>query len=104
MKAPAPGGNPGRAVTSEQQSKSTAFIVETPDPRPVFTLRLKPMPGTDGRSALRALLKVALRQHRLVCLACHEERPPAVCPEGAPEGLLDRRAAWLAEAERRAGR
>lgn len=44
-----------------------------PPERPVFTLKLKPMPGTDGRLALRALLKTALRQHGLVCLVCHEE-------------------------------
>jgi hypothetical protein len=70
--------------------------------RLVYILKLEPLPGIDGAHALRELLKQAGRSHGLHCLACHELSPPASA-QPAPEGLLDRRAAWLAEAERRRG-
>jgi hypothetical protein len=77
MKAPAPGagGNPGRAGTSDQQSKSTAFITEKPV-SPASALRLEPLPGIDGHRALLELLKRARRDHGLRYVACREEARP----------------------------
>jgi hypothetical protein len=43
--------------------------------RPVYTIRLRPEPGVDGIRALRALLKRALRAHRLRCISVEEARP-----------------------------
>lgn len=73
MKAPAPGGEPGRAETLDRHSKSTAPSPENPDSRPVYVLRLAPLPGIDGTRALRELLKRARRNHGLRCVVCHEE-------------------------------
>ena len=72
MKAPAPGGNPERAETSKAQEKSTAFLPEKPA-RPIFVLRLEPLPGIDDHRVLRELLKRARRIHRVRCVACREE-------------------------------
>jgi hypothetical protein len=44
----------------------------TPDGWPAFTIKLRPKSGADGHAASRSLLKVALRQHGLVCLAIRE--------------------------------
>ena len=41
--------------------------------RPVFVLRLEPLPGIDGHKALREALKRLRRNHGLRCLACIEE-------------------------------
>jgi hypothetical protein len=68
---------------------------------PVYILKLEPLPGIDGAHALRELLKRA-RRNGLRCLACHELSPPGSA-QPAPDGLLDRRAEWLAAAERRRG-
>jgi hypothetical protein len=35
----------------------------------LFVLTLRPLPGVDGARAIRALLKVALRQFGLQCIA-----------------------------------
>jgi hypothetical protein len=72
MKTPAPGGNPGRAVTSEQRSKFTAHSSENPAST-AYVLRLEPLPGIDGTLALREALKRLRRNHGMRCLACTEE-------------------------------
>jgi hypothetical protein len=41
--------------------------------RPVFLLRLRPLPGTDGTKAVRAALKVLLRRFRLQCVTIETE-------------------------------
>ena len=46
--------------------------LRTPDGRSTFTVTLRSRPGIDGNAALRALLKGALRDHGLVCLAIRE--------------------------------
>lgn len=102
MKVPAPGGNRERAGTSSAHAKCTACTAENPAP-PVYVLKLEPLPRIDGARALRELLKRANRNHGLVCRGWVEERPVAAGGQPVPEGLLDRRAAWLAEAERRSG-
>ena len=44
-----------------------------PAARPVFVLKLEPLPGIDGHKALREALKRLRRNHGLRCLACIEE-------------------------------
>lgn len=73
MKAPAPALSRERAEASNQRLKSTALSPENPEPRPIYALRLEPLPGIDGTRALRDLLKRARRNHGLRCVACHEE-------------------------------
>lgn len=82
MKAPAPGVHPGRAVERSEQSNSTALGTDKPASRPIYALRLEPLPGIDGARALRDLLKRARRNHGLRCIACVEEA-------GAMSGLAD---------------
>jgi hypothetical protein len=41
--------------------------------RPVFLLRLRPLPGVDGVRAVRAALKVLLRRFRLQCVTIETE-------------------------------
>ena len=41
--------------------------------RPVFVLRLQPLPEVDTIKALRALLKRALRSYGLRCVGLREE-------------------------------
>jgi hypothetical protein len=36
---------------------------------PVYTIRLRPLPGVDAIRQLRALLKRALRSHGLKCIS-----------------------------------
>jgi hypothetical protein len=40
--------------------------------RPTYALRLRPEPGVDATSALRGLLKVALRRFGMKCVSCEE--------------------------------
>jgi hypothetical protein len=40
--------------------------------RPIYELHLRPEPGVDAILALRALLKVALRQFGMKCIGCEE--------------------------------
>lgn len=40
---------------------------------PIFIIRLRPLPGVDGVRALRAALKVLLRQFKLKCLSVETE-------------------------------
>jgi hypothetical protein len=40
--------------------------------RPIYELHLRPEPGVDATSALRALLKVALRRFGMKCIGCEE--------------------------------
>src|SRR5262245_22020583 len=40
--------------------------------RLAYRLTLRPLPGADGDRCLKALLKSALRQHQLQCVACEE--------------------------------
>jgi hypothetical protein len=40
--------------------------------RPIYELHLRPEPGVDAIRALRALLKVALRQFGMKCIGCEE--------------------------------
>jgi len=47
-------------------------IKSTAKERPVFVLELRPEPGVDPVSALRALLKVALRRFGLRCISATE--------------------------------
>ena len=48
----------------------------TRQPRPnVFVVRLEAAPGVDSIHALRALLKILLRQYGLRCIAAREEQP-----------------------------
>jgi hypothetical protein len=44
---------------------------------PVFVIRLRARPGSDGIRSLRAILKTLLRRHRLVCVDAREERSTA---------------------------
>ncbi len=44
------------------------------EPRPVFVLRLTPLPGVDAIRALRAVLKTLLRHYGMRCLSVREER------------------------------
>ena len=53
-------------------------------PRPIFVLRLRPLPGVNGILALRALLKRLLRDAGLICVGVTEEQPPAAAPRPAP--------------------
>ena len=94
MKTPVTGGEPGRAVERFDRSEATA-----PSPQnPAFVLKLEPLPGIDGPRTIRELPKRARRNHCLRCVACRELSPPASA-QPAPEGLLDRSAAWLAEGD-----
>ena len=40
--------------------------------RPTYALHLRPEPGVDATRALRAVLKVALRQFGMRCIGCEE--------------------------------
>jgi hypothetical protein len=40
--------------------------------RPVYELHLRPEPGVDATSALRGLLKIALRRFGMKCINCEE--------------------------------
>jgi hypothetical protein len=40
--------------------------------RPIYELHLRPEPGVDPIRALRATLKVALRQFGMRCIGCEE--------------------------------
>jgi hypothetical protein len=40
--------------------------------RPIYELRLRPEPGVEPIRALRAVLKVALRQCGMKCISCEE--------------------------------
>ena len=42
--------------------------------RPIFTIRLRPEPGTEPIRALRGLLKNAMRKFGLRCTGLREER------------------------------
>jgi hypothetical protein len=44
--------------------------------QPIFVIKLRARPGADGIRALRAILKVLLRRHRLVCIDAREEPSP----------------------------
>jgi hypothetical protein len=68
--------NPGLgtgAGTNRQNSGTNNQPV--PLTQPVFTIRLRPAPGTDGIRALRLFLKRAWRTYRLRALSVEEERP-----------------------------
>jgi hypothetical protein len=41
--------------------------------RPVYVLKLRPLPGVDAIKALRAVLKSLLRRHGMQALECREE-------------------------------
>jgi hypothetical protein len=43
-----------------------------PEQRPTFVLTLRAMPGAAGIRALRWLLKVLLRKHKLRCISIEE--------------------------------
>lgn len=43
-----------------------------PEQRPTFVLTLQAMPGTAGLRALRWVLKVLLRKHKLRCISIEE--------------------------------
>jgi hypothetical protein len=45
--------------------------------RPIFRLRLQPLPRVDAVKALRAALKTLLRRHQLRCLSVEPETPSA---------------------------
>jgi hypothetical protein len=45
--------------------------------RPIFRLRLQPLPRVDAVKALRAALKTLLRRYRLRCLSVEPETPKA---------------------------
>jgi hypothetical protein len=53
-------------------------MTDRPEPtageRPVFVVHLRPAAGVDGKRALRALLKIALRRLGLKYLGIHEKR------------------------------
>ena len=57
MKAPVPGGNRGRAVTSTQQLKFTASAFENPSPL-VYVLLLGLPPVINGTRPFRALWEI----------------------------------------------
>jgi hypothetical protein len=40
--------------------------------RPIYELHLRPEPGINATSALRGLLKVALRRFGMKCVSCEE--------------------------------
>ena len=61
-----------RRNTSQATPTSTGIAKQ--DRRPVYTIRLRPEPGTDGIRSLRGLLKRALRSHGLRCVSVEEER------------------------------
>jgi hypothetical protein len=42
--------------------------------RPIFRLKIKGKPGSDGIRALRAVLKILLRKHGFACLDAREIR------------------------------
>jgi hypothetical protein len=48
-------------------------MTTAPADRPVFVLRLEGEQGRHSIHALRALLKVLLRRHRLRCVEAREE-------------------------------
>jgi hypothetical protein len=74
----------GQAVAQEQQQKHNTAALFTPDPplsqdrpdRPVYVVRLRPKPGASFLD-LRAVLKYALRAHRLVCVGLKIDAGPA---------------------------
>ena len=64
---------PSATATRPTNPKTTRMARE---PRPVFVLRLTPLPGIDGILALRAVLKTLLRHYGMRCLSVREEREP----------------------------
>jgi hypothetical protein len=40
--------------------------------RPIYALHLRPEPGVDAVRALRAVLKVMLRQFGMKCVSCEQ--------------------------------
>jgi hypothetical protein len=44
------------------------------EPRPIFIVRLQPLPGVDAVRALRAALKVLLRRFGLKAIEVREDR------------------------------
>ena len=97
MTTPAPGWQPGRAV---ERSDQTKFTAPTPT-SPASALRLGLVAAINGTRALRELLDWPRQNPGLQSVARHNGPSAAAGLQPAPEGLLDRRAAWLAEAERR---
>lgn len=76
MEAPAPvatGTGAGQGRCDSTPHHSAAATGSLASHQPVFVLRFAPLPGIDGTCALRQLLKRALRDHGLRCVACHEE-------------------------------
>jgi hypothetical protein len=70
-----PGLGAGAITSRSAGRKSPENIEHDPakqDYRPVFTITLRPEPGTDGIRALRRLLKRALRGYGLRALSCIE--------------------------------
>ena len=63
------GAGLGKQVAPLDHTKTHAEALA----RPIFALRLEPLPGVDGRHALREALKRLLRNHGLRCVACVEE-------------------------------
>ena len=71
----APAGSGEGAVDCQpggDRTQQSATPSENPA-RPVFVIRLEPLPGIDGTLALREALKRLRRNHGLRCLACTEE-------------------------------
>jgi hypothetical protein len=50
-----------------------AHVKPSANERPIYVVRLQPMPGTDPIKAVRWLLKAALRLYGLRCLSVREE-------------------------------
>jgi len=55
-------------TAASSQAASAATSRHAPS-RPVYLISLEALPRTDGRQALRGLLKVALRKFRLRCVS-----------------------------------
>jgi hypothetical protein len=53
---------------SANKDPSQDSLSEQPPRRPIFVVKFRPEPGVDGVRSLRALLKIALRQHGLRCV------------------------------------
>jgi len=54
-------------------SRVTTMSNQPASERPVFIVRLRPLPDVDPIYSLRQALKSALRQHGLQALSCEEE-------------------------------
>jgi hypothetical protein len=83
------------ARTSSQSATSTRTDAAKQDRRPIFTIRLRPEPGTDGYRALRGLLKRALRGYGLRCIFCIEEPRDKVVTAPFTRIVRDRDDGWL---------